>query len=169
MALSNQALLDNAYEGLISLDQQRRIRAYNQSAQRILGIPAGTWCLGLDIEDTLHSPQIAAFASGKEHTAEEIIEYHNTQISFRRVSVLLRGEVVGNVLTFLNAAQIQESEEKLRGKLYAKRNVLMEKTASGREAMAAGRADIPPATIPRPANASTRMCWAGPRRRSRKS
>jgi transcriptional regulator with PAS, ATPase and Fis domain len=120
VALSNQALLDNAYEGLISLDQQRRIRAYNQSAQRILGIPAGTWCLGLDIEDALHSPQIAAFASGKEHTAEEIIEYHNTQISFRRVSVLLRGEVVGNVLTFLNAAQIQESEEKLRGKLYAK-------------------------------------------------
>lgn len=120
VALSNRALLDNAYEGLISLDNQRRIRAYNQSAQRILGMPAGTWCLGVDIEDALHSPQIAAFASGKEHTAEEIIEYHNTQISFRRVSVLLRGEVVGNVLTFLNAAQIQESEEKLRGKLYAK-------------------------------------------------
>jgi len=120
VALSNQALLDNAYEGLISLDKQRHIRAYNQSAQRILGLPAGNWCIGLDIEDALHSPQIAAFASGKEHTAEEIIEYHNTQISFRRVSVLLRGELVGNVLTFLNAAQIQESEEKLRGKLYAK-------------------------------------------------
>ncbi|SCI25794.1 (S)-limonene 6-monooxygenase [uncultured Oscillibacter sp.] len=120
VALSNQALLDNAYEGLISLDEQQRIRAYNQSAQQILGMPVGAWCLGLDIEDALHSPQIAAFASGKEHTAEEIIEYHNTQISFRRVSVLLRGEVVGNVMTFLNAAQIQESEEKLRGKLYAK-------------------------------------------------
>lgn len=122
VALSNQALLDNAFEGLLSLDSANRIRAYNRSAQRILGIPAGTWCLGVEIQDALHSPQIAAFCSQEEPMAEEIIPYNHTQISFRKVAVYLRNEIVGNVLTFLNAAQIQESEEKLRDKLYAKSN-----------------------------------------------
>ena len=36
VTLSNQALLDNAFEGLLSLDAENRIRAYNRSAQEIL-------------------------------------------------------------------------------------------------------------------------------------
>lgn len=120
VALSNQALLDNAFEGLLSLDAENRIRAYNRSAQVLLGMPSGTWCLGVDIADALHSPQIAAFTAGAAPFAEEILPYNNTQISFKKVSVYLRDEVVGNVITFLNASQIRESEEKLRDKLYAK-------------------------------------------------
>lgn len=123
VTLSNQALLDNAFEGLLSLDSKNRILAYNPSAQKILGMPAGTWCLGVDISDALHSPQIAEFCSQKEPISEEIIPYNHTQISFRKISVYLRDEIVGSVLTFLNAAQIQESEEKLRDKLYEKSSV----------------------------------------------
>lgn len=122
VAMRNQALLDNAFEGLLALDASNRIRAYNHSAQEILGMPQGTWCLGVDIFDALHSHKISELVNNKEAYTSEIIEYNNTQISFKKIALFMRGEPAGSVLTFLNASQIQESEEILRTKLHEKRH-----------------------------------------------
>lgn len=119
-AISNQALLDNAYEGLLSLDESNCIRAYNRAAQDILGIPPGAWCIGANISDILDAPSLVAFLSQENTIAEEIIACNHTQINFKKVAIFLRDEFVGNILTFLNASQIQESEEKLRSKMFPK-------------------------------------------------
>lgn len=116
--LSNQAMLDNAFEGLVSLDKNHRITALSTSAQKILNLAPGNWCIGMNIREVLHSPRITALVNSPDPHADEIIAYNNTHLSFKKVALTLHGEPVGCVLTFLNAAQIQETEIKLRGKIY---------------------------------------------------
>lgn len=119
-SLSLTAMVDNAFEGLIALDQNGVITALNQSARRILDLTPGDWCIGMPVREALRSPQIVRLVAHSSPSIDEIIEYHNTHLSFKKLTIYLRGEVVGYVLTFLNAVQIQETEGKLRGKLYHK-------------------------------------------------
>lgn len=118
--LTRSAMVDNAFEGLIALDQDGNISALNQSAREMLGITPGDWCIGMPLREALRAPQIARLVGLPDPYVDEIIEYHNTHLSFKKITIYLRGEVVGCVLTFLNANQIQETEGKLRGKLYHK-------------------------------------------------
>ncbi|WP_125115698.1 sigma 54-interacting transcriptional regulator [Agathobaculum sp. Marseille-P7918] len=119
-SLLRSAMVDNAFEGLIALDPQNNITAMNRSAQTILGLAPGNWFLGMPIREVLRSPQIVRLINRPDNYIDEIIEYHQTHLSFKKITIYLRDEVVGYVLTFLNANQIQEAEGKLRGKIYHK-------------------------------------------------
>ena len=119
-SLLRSAMVNNAFEGLIALDQNRNISAMNRAAQNILGITPGDWFLGMPVREVLRSPQIARLVNRPNDYIDEIIEYHQTHLSFKKITIYLRDEVIGYVLTFLNANQIQETEGKLRGKLYHK-------------------------------------------------
>ena len=121
--LSNQAMLDNAFEGLISLDKEHRITALSTAAQKILGLAPGDWYIGMHIRDVLHAPRITALVCGSQPYVDEIVPYGNTHLSFKKVTLLLHGEEVGCVLAFLNATQLQETEIKLRGKIYERGHV----------------------------------------------
>ena len=116
--LSNQAMLDNALEGLISLDKNHCITALSTAAQKLLELAPGNWYIGMHIRDVLHSPRISSLVCGNQPYVDEIVPYKNTHLSFKKVALFLHGEEVGCVLAFLNAAQLQETEIKLRGKLY---------------------------------------------------
>ena len=118
--LLRSAMVDNAFEGLIALDPQANITAMNRSAQNILGLAPGNWFPGMPIREVLRSPQISRLINRPDTYIDEIIEYHQTHLSFKKITIFLRDEIIGYVLTFLNANQIQEAEGKLRGKLYHK-------------------------------------------------
>lgn len=119
-SLLRSAMVDNAFEGLIALDPQANITAMNRSAQTILSLTPGNWFLGMPIREVLRSPQIVRLINRPDNYVDEIIEYHQTHLSFKKITIYLRDEVIGYVLTFLNANQIQEAEGKLRGKIYHK-------------------------------------------------
>lgn len=119
-SLLRTAMVDNAFEGLIALDPQNNITAMNRSAQSILGLTPGNWFLGMPIREVLRSPQLVRLITRQDDYLDEIIEYHQTHLSFKKITIYLRDEIVGYVLTFLNANQIQEAEGKLRGKIYHK-------------------------------------------------
>lgn len=121
--LSNQAMLDNAFEGLIALDKDHRITALSTAAQKILNLAPGNWYIGMHIQDALHAPRITAAVCSSQSYIDEIVPYGNTHLSFKKVALLLHGEEVGCVLAFLNATQLQETEIKLRGKIYERGHI----------------------------------------------
>lgn len=118
--LSRTAMVDNAFEGLISLDINGVITAINHAAQKILELSPGDWPIGMPLRDVVRAPRIVSLAVRADDYVDEIIEYRSTHLSFRKIALRLRGEPVGSVLTFLNASQIQETEGRLRGKLHHK-------------------------------------------------
>ena len=94
------------------LEETSHIEAILQLSQReqYLGKPAST---------VFSTPTLNRIVSAAENT-DEIIEYKNTHLSVKTRSLTMHGAPVGRVVSLLNAAQIQTTEDQLRKKLHYK-------------------------------------------------
>ena len=118
-ALSLQTLLDNAYEGLFAIDRNGCVSFLNAAAIRILQLSAREKYLGRKASEVVPSPALNRLLS-QPGEFDEIIEYKNTHLSVKKVELLMHGNVVGSVVSVLNASQIQTTEDKLRMTLHHK-------------------------------------------------
>ena len=118
-ALSLQTMLDNAYEGLVAIDRNRQISFLNMAAIQILQLSQREQYLGKPASTVFSTPTLNRIVSAVENT-DEIIEYKNTHLSVKTRSLTMHGAPVGRVVSLLNAAQIQTTEDQLRKKLHYK-------------------------------------------------
>ena len=118
-ALSLQTMLDNAYEGLVAIDRNRQISFLNMAAIQILQLSQREQYLGKPASTVFSKPTLNRIVSAAENT-DEIIEYKNTHLSVKTRSLTMHGAPVGRVVSLLNAAQIQTTEDQLRKKLHYK-------------------------------------------------
>ncbi len=118
-ALSLQTMLDNAYEGLVAIDRNRQISFLNMAAIQILQLSQREQYLGKPASSLFSTPALSRIVSATENT-DEIIEYKNTHLSVKTRSLTMHGAPVGRVVSLLNAAQIQTTEDQLRKKLHYK-------------------------------------------------
>ena len=118
-ALSLQTMLDNAYEGLVAIDRNRQISFLNMAAIQILQLSQREQYLGKPASTVFSTPTLNRIVSAAENT-DEIIEYKNTHLSVKTRSLTMHGAPVGRVVSLLNAAQIQTTEDQLRKKLHYK-------------------------------------------------
>jgi len=119
-SMAFQTLLDNAYEGLVAIDDDNRIFFINASAIRILQLSPTEQYIGRSLPEVC--PSFALNRILSSHTdVDEIIEYKSTHLSVKKMRLSMRGNQFGSVVTILNASQIQDTEDKLRGKLYQKK------------------------------------------------
>ena len=118
-ALSLQTMLDNAYEGLVAIDRNRQISFLNMAAIQILQLSQREQYLGKPASTVFSTPTLNRIVSAAENT-DEIIEYKNTHLSLKTRTLTMHGAPVGRVVSLLNAAQIQTTEDQLRKKLHYK-------------------------------------------------
>ena len=118
-ALSLQTMLDNAYEGLVAIDRNRQISFLNMAAIPILQLSQREQYLGKPASTVFSTPTLNRIVSAAENT-DEIIEYKHTHLSVKTRSLTMHGAPVGRVVSLLNAAQIQTTEDQLRKKLHYK-------------------------------------------------
>ena len=118
-ALSLQTMLDNAYEGLVAIDRNRQISFLNMAAIQILQLSQREQYLGKPASTVFSTPTLNRIVSAAENT-DEIIEYKTTPLSVKTRSLTMHGAPVGRVVSLLNAAQIQTTEDQLRKKLHYK-------------------------------------------------
>ena len=111
-ALSLQTMLDNAYEGLVAIDRNRQISFLNMAAIQILQLSQREQYLGKPASTVFSTPTLNRIVSAAENT-DEIIEYKNTHLSVKTRSLTMHGAPVGRVVSLLNAAQIQTTEDQL--------------------------------------------------------
>ncbi len=79
---------------------------------------AGDWFLGMPVRKCCGHRRSPRLVNRPNDYIDEIIEYHQTHLSFKKITINLRDEVIGYVLTFLNANQIQETEGKKKRKSF---------------------------------------------------
>ena len=118
-ALSLQPMLANAYEGLVAIGRNRQISFLNMAAIQILQLSQREQYLGKPASTVFSTPTLNRIVSAAENT-DEIIEYKNTHLSVKTRSLTMHGAPVGRVVSLLNAAQIQTTEDQLRKKLHYK-------------------------------------------------
>lgn len=117
-----QAVMDYAYEGIISIDQDNRVVIFNPEAERITRID-GKRAIGRKVQDTL--PQLKLerlLATGKDELGQ-VIDVGKLQILCNKVPIQVQGTTIGAVATFQDAGKIQQWEANIRRKIYAEEHI----------------------------------------------
>jgi len=113
-----QTVLDYAYEGIISIDQERQVVTFNPEAERITRTD-GKRAIGRKIQESL--PQLKLerlLATGKEELGQ-VIDVGRVQILCNKVPIRVSGKTIGAVATFQDTGNIQQWEANIRKKIYA--------------------------------------------------
>lgn len=118
-----EAVLNNAYEGILSIDEYGSIRSINPVAKRtlklktsdIIGRPVNTVWPELELEQVINS--------GCRIT-NQFYTVHNVQIWCNKAPIKdHNGTVIGAVATFQETSKIQKVESHIRKQFYAKGHV----------------------------------------------
>ena len=117
-----QTILDNAYEGIIAIDLNHQITAFNDAAQRLLLVdhPA---LIGEKIENIIMESELLNLITNVQDYKEEIVTYRSVQLSVKKVAIYLRDHKVGDMIAFQDVTGIQEMEKKIRKKIYLRGHV----------------------------------------------
>ena len=113
-----QTVLDHAYEGIVSIDQDHRIVIFNPAAEKITRID-GKAALGRKIQEILPRLKLERLlATGKDEFGQ-IIDVGNIQILCNKMPIAVQGAPIGAVATFQDIGKIQQWEASIRKTIYA--------------------------------------------------
>ncbi len=113
-------ILDQAQEGIITIDKRGTILSANQSAQRQLGIK--NRISQLNIHDFVPRPQIASVLNGLPLFNEMLVLSAGNSL-FSGVPVRVKEQITGAVLTFHDASEVEKMEHTLRKRIRCKGHV----------------------------------------------
>ena len=113
-----QAVLDYAYEGIISVDQDHQVVTFNSEAARITRIDAKR-AIGRKIQDTLPQLKLERLLTTGKDELGQVIEVGRVQILCNKVPIQVQGTTIGAVATFQDTGKIQQWEANIRKKIYA--------------------------------------------------
>lgn len=115
-------ILDHTNQGIITIDKDQKITAFNPIAERLTKINK-TNAMGQSIKKIL--PQIALVQTNekKESIASSIIEIGTNKTMVNSVPIVINRKSFGAVISLQEAQQIQQMEAMLRKEIYSRGHV----------------------------------------------
>ncbi len=113
-----QTVLDYAYEGIVSVDQDHKVVTFNPEAERITRID-GKQAIGRKIQDTLPQLKLERLLTTGKDELGQVIDVGRVQILCNKVPIRVQGAMIGAVATFQDTGKIQQWEANIRKKIYA--------------------------------------------------
>ncbi|WP_453993613.1 sigma 54-interacting transcriptional regulator [Bacillus nitroreducens] len=111
-----QTILDVIGEGVIAVDENGFITAFNPSALKILKIQSKE-IIGMHIEDILSDSHISKVISTGNEELNKILEINGVQIITSHVPIRHEENIFGAVCTFQELTKLQQQEQEIRKKL----------------------------------------------------
>ena len=111
-----ETILNHSQEGIISTDINNNIIHINSSACKILDINTSS-CIGTNLEKIITDIKFTSMLYDKKDYSDELIKAKNSKIILNKVGTALGNEMIGNVITFQNISNVQNTEFKIRNKL----------------------------------------------------
>ncbi|MBO8163597.1 MAG: PrpR N-terminal domain-containing protein [Brevibacillus sp.] len=107
-----EALINSYPEGIVAIDQDERVYAFNQKAAELFGIRADEahGRRAGDLHDLLHPGTL--YREGKP--VEEVIVLNGEKVMLRKLPVYSDGRLTGGVAVLQPAADIQRAESRIR-------------------------------------------------------
>ncbi|MBI5579284.1 MAG: sigma 54-interacting transcriptional regulator [Deltaproteobacteria bacterium] len=113
-----QTVLDYAYEGIISTDQNNRVVIFNPVAEKITKVD-GKRAIGRNVQDAFPQLELGRLLQTGRDELGQIIDVGSTQILCNKVPIQVHGAPIGAVATFQDIGKIQQWEANIRKKIYA--------------------------------------------------
>ncbi len=117
-----QAVLDYAYEGIISVDNKEFITVFNPIAERISNITSSD-AVGKQISQICPNMELAKVLDSGEDDLGQILSINGIDVLCNKIAIKVNDSVVGAVITFQDVKHIQKMEEKVRSNIYASGHV----------------------------------------------
>lgn len=113
-----RAVLDYAYEGIISIDSHYRITFFNPIAERITGIN-GMESTGKSITQIWPRLNLGQVIQTGTDDLGQILRINEVDVLCNKVAIIVNNKPVGAVVTFQDVTQIQQMEARVRHRMYA--------------------------------------------------
>ncbi|SFR04551.1 sigma 54-interacting transcriptional regulator [Desulfoscipio geothermicus] len=115
---SLQAILSNAYDGILAVDERGKVAIFNPVAQKITGLPVEK-ALGHPVAQVIEINAVCRGLYGDGGAANgEILQLGRFPLVVNRVPVSLGQNRAGLVITFQAADKIRQMEAKIRKELH---------------------------------------------------
>jgi len=117
-----QTVLDYAYEGIVSIDQDHKVITFNPEAERITRID-GKRAMSQKIQETLPQLKLERLLTTGKDELGQVIDIGKIQILCNKVPIRVQGTTIGAVATFQDTGKIQQWEANIRKKIYAEEHI----------------------------------------------
>lgn len=117
-----RAVLDYAYEGIISVDSDCRITFFNPIAERLTGIN-GNKATGKKTAQVWPELNLEHVMQTGKDDLGQILKINEVDVLCNKVVIAVDNRSVGAVVTFQDVTQIQKMEARVRHRIYASGHV----------------------------------------------
>ncbi|AGB41132.1 PAS domain S-box [Halobacteroides halobius DSM 5150] len=114
-----ETILDSAHEGIIAIDKEGVITAFNPKAENLFNKQAAE-VIDNKVDQIIPSTKLLEVLKEKQPKVGEIQNVGQTKIATNRVPIKVGGVVKGAVATFQDVTKVQELEQKIRQELNKK-------------------------------------------------
>ncbi len=111
-----RSIVDNVFEGIISVDKDNLIRTFNPAAEDLLGRKRED-CVGHSVSRALPEGRLSAILQSGEAYTNEIVRTNGGNIVLNAAPMHHDGKPMGTVITFQAAQTITNAESRLRDRL----------------------------------------------------
>jgi PAS domain S-box len=116
------SILDYAYDGIITIDKDYNITAFNPVAQKLVKLSKAK-ALGKPIEKILPQLRLEKVASQKQDDIHHIVDVNGTRIICNKIPIVVKNKSFGAVATFQEISKIQQMEAAIRKEIYARGHI----------------------------------------------
>lgn len=113
-----RAVLDYAYDGIISVNSEGLITLFNPVAERITHISSNS-AIGKPIRQIWADLALDHVLSSGRDDLGQLLKMHEDYVVCNKVPIYVNRKVVGAVATFQDATRLQQMEAKVRRSLFA--------------------------------------------------
>ena len=108
-----KTILHFAYEGIIGIDENKKITVLNDRAIKILNIDVYNTS-GKRIDEILPKSSLCEILLSGEHCLNKVVRYNKMQLVLTNVPIVLKAMKLGNVATFQDVTGMQQSDDKIQ-------------------------------------------------------
>lgn len=117
-----KALVDYSLEGIISINQEKVIKVFNPTAERLLNHSAKDM-LGQKIDLVLTFVNVEKCLLEGQQTIGQVIQFGRIWITFNIAPIIVDQLILGAIITFQDVTRIQEMEVRIRNEVIARKFV----------------------------------------------
>jgi transcriptional regulator with PAS, ATPase and Fis domain len=115
-------ILDYAYDGIVTIDKEHNITAFNPVAQNIIKIDKSK-AMGQPIEKILPQIHLQTVSNSQQEDIHSIINLNGVRIMCNKIPIVVNGKSFGAVATFQEISKIQQMEAIIRQEIYARGHI----------------------------------------------
>ncbi len=117
-----KTVLDYAYEGVISVDQDGRVTVFNPVAQRTTGIDEAL-AVGRPIAEIWPELKLTRVLESGRDDLGQLLRIKGKRILCNKIPIMINKQAVGAVANFQDVSKIQQMEERIRREINASGHV----------------------------------------------